>query len=260
MREFETLLLEIDGRGVAKLTLNRPQKHNALDAAMIGDLTEAAGRLAADDAVRVVVLGAAGTSFCAGGDLGWMKQQVDASRGEREEAARHLAAMLRAMDELPKLVIGVIDGAAYGGGVGLAAVCDVVIANPAARFALSETRLGLIPATIAPYLHRRIGAAALRRLALHGMAFGAEEGKGIGLVSEVAEADRLAGVSERHVAQALACAPGAIADAKRLFRLIAAGAIGEAETIEALADRWESVEARDGISAFFGKADAPWQR
>ena len=259
MTRFETLLLGADSRGVATLTLNRAQRHNALDAAMIRELTDAAVRLAADSAVRVVVLEGAGKSFCAGGDLGWMEQQFHAAREMRLEAARQLADMLRAVDELPKLVIAVINGATYGGGVGLASVCDVVIAGPAAKFALTETRLGLIPATIAPYLHRRIGLSAMRQLALHAAPFDAVEGKAIGLVSEVAGAEEISEARERHVQMALACAPGAVAAAKQLFMRIETGEADQSAVIAALADRWESPEARQGIAAFFNKVEAPWR-
>jgi methylglutaconyl-CoA hydratase len=216
--------------------------------------------LAADQEARVVVLAAAGRSFCAGADLGWMQKQFRSTREERSGEARALAAMLQALDELPQFVVGLVHGAAYGGGVGLAAVCDVVISGPEARFALSETRLGLIPATIVPYLVRKIGAAALRRYGLTGEGFGGTEAKAIGLVSEVAEEGRLEGAVERQIGLALACAPGAIAEAKRLFRLVAAGEMHGGDTIKALADRWESAEAQEGIAAFFNKEKAPWHR
>jgi methylglutaconyl-CoA hydratase len=259
MTSFKTIVLESDNRGVATLTLSRPQKHNALNAEMIRELTQAAALVSSDAATRVVILAAAGKSFCAGGDLDWMKLQFEGTRHARIEEAGHLARMLQALDELPKLVIGVVNGAAYGGGVGLAAVCDIVIAGPQAHFALTETRLGLIPATIAPYLHGRIGPAELRRFALHAAPFESAEAKVIGLVSEIAATENLADAVERHIRLALACAPGAIGDAKRLFRQIANGGAGVAAMIEALADRWESTEARAGIAAFFNKQEAPWQ-
>lgn len=260
MTQFETITLSHDGRGAVRLTLNRPSRHNALDATMISELTEAACQLAADAGARVVVLAGQGKSFCAGADLTWMKQQLAATPEERKREARALAEMLRAIDELPQFVISVIAGAAYGGGVGLAAVCDLVIAGPAAQFALTETRLGLIPATIGPYLHRRVGAAAMRRLALHGERFGAAEAKSIGLVSYAAAEVEIETLVEQHIAQALACAPGAIAEAKALFRQIAAGPMAGSETADALVRRWSSDEAGAGIAAFFAKEKPPWQR
>jgi methylglutaconyl-CoA hydratase len=259
MTAYQTITHDVEPSGVVRLTLNRPDKHNALNAEMIDELTAAAKSLANNKSARVVVLSAAGKSFCAGGDLEWMKLQFEATPERREQEARRLATMLRLVDQLPQFVIGAIDGAAYGGGVGVASVCDLVVATPAARFALTETKLGIIPATISPYVYRRIGATALRRLALHGEAFTVTEAESIGLVSEVAGADELDSAVSRHVAQALTCAPGALADAKRLFRSIAAGEAGEAETIAALVERWQSDEAQAGIQAFFSKAKPPWQ-
>lgn len=259
MTDFETISFTLESGGVARVTLNRPARHNALNALMIAELTQAARRIEADPAARVVVLAGEGKSFCAGADLDWMKQQCAASPEERMLQATRLSHMLRCIDELPQFVVGVIAGAAYGGGVGLASVCDITIADPGVLFALTETKLGLIPATIAPFLHRRIGGAAMRRLALHGERFGAAEAKAVGLVSHIAGEGELAVLTERHIVQALACAPGAIADAKRLFRRIAFGLAGEEETIDALVRRWSTEEARAGLGAFFSKDKAPWQ-
>lgn len=246
--------------GVMRVRLNRPEKHNALNAAMIRELTEAARAIAADGELRAVVLEGAGESFCAGGDLQWMKMQFAADDATRQAEARALFGMLDALDRLPQLVVGVVQGAALGGGVGLASICDVVIAGPRARFALTETRLGLIPATIAPFVMRRIGAAALRRIGLHGVPLGAEEAKAIGLVSECVEEGGIEAAVEAHVSRVLACAPGAVAAAKALFRSLAPVSADEALVTEALAARWRSDEAREGIAAFFAKEDSPWKR
>ena len=258
IQTYETIHLETDARGIARLVLNRPDKHNALNAAMIREITDAATRLANDNSVRAVVLSASGRSFCAGGDLAWMKQQFDADHTTRVLEASHLAAMLRCLDELPKLLIAVIEGSAFGGGVGLAAVCDIVLAAPDAKFALTETKLGLIPATIAPVLLRRIGLANIRRFALNACPFGAVEAQSIGLISEIHERQELGASVERQIDLALACAPGAIADAKQLFRRVAAGAISQSATAEALATRWEADETRQGVEAFFLHRRPPW--
>ena len=258
IQTYETIHLETDARGIARLVLNRPDKHNALNAAMIREITDAATRLANDNSVRAVVLSASGRSFCAGGDLVWMKQQFDADHTTRVLEASHLAAMLRCLDELPKLLIAVIEGSAFGGGVGLAAVCDIVLAAPDAKFALTETKLGLIPATIAPVLLRRIGLANIRRFALNACPFGAVEAQSIGLISEIHERQELGAAVERQIDLALACAPGAIADAKQLFRRVAAGAISQSATAEALAARWEADETRQGVDAFFLHRRPPW--
>ena len=256
--DYETIRLETDARGVARLVLNRPDKHNALNAVMIGELTDATMQLAHDSDVRAVVLSANGKSFCAGGDLGWMQEQFDAHGDERIKEATRVATMLQHLDKLPKLVIAIIEGPAYGGGVGLAAVCDIVLATPETKFALTETRLGLIPATIAPFLIRRIGLTHARRFALNANPFDADEAKSIGLVSEIHAPEKLEAALERQLDLALACAPGAIADAKQLFRKITTGAVAQLETIEALAKRWESEEARQGIEAFFQHRRPPW--
>ena len=258
IQTYETIHLETDARGIARLVLNRPDKHNALNAAMIREITDAATRLANDNSVRAVVLSASGRSFCAGGDLAWMKQQFDADHTTRVLEASHLAAMLRCLDELPKLLIAVIEGSAFGGGVGLAAVCDIVLAAPDAKFALTETKLGLIPATIAPVLLRRVGLANIRRFALNACPFGAVEAQSIGLISEIHERQELGASVERQIDLALACAPGAIADAKQLFRRVAAGAISQSATAEALATRWEADETRQGVEAFFLHRRPPW--
>lgn len=256
--DYETIRLETDARGVARLVLNRPDKHNALNAVMIRELTDAAMQLGHDSDVRVVVLSANGKSFCAGGDLGWMQEQFDADPDERIKEATRVATMLQHLDKLPKLLIAIIEGSAFGGGVGLAAVCDIVLATPETKFALTETRLGLIPATIAPFLIRRIDLTNARRFALNANPFDADEAKSIGLVSEIHAPEKLEAALARQLDLALACAPGAIADAKQLFRKIATGAVAQSETIEALAKRWESEEARQGIEAFFQHRRPPW--
>jgi methylglutaconyl-CoA hydratase len=257
-KPYETIRLDTDRRGIARLVLNRPEKHNALNAAMIGELTDAATHLAGRPDVRAVVMSASGKSFCAGADLAWMREQFDAERGARLAEAARLALMLQLLDELPKLLIAVIEGPVFGGGVGLASVCDIVLAAPEAKFALTETRLGLIPATIAPFLLRRIGLANARRFALNANPFGADEARVIGLVSEIHEPGGLNAAADRQLGLALACAPGAIADAKRLLRRVAIGAASQLETVEALAGRWESAEARHGVEAFFLHRRPPW--
>ena len=255
---YETILLTTDPKGVAHLVLNRPEKHNAINAAMIRELTDVARVLATDPAIRAVVLSSSGNSFCAGGDLSWMREQFDATRTARIAEATNLGAMLRLIDELPKLVIAVVQGPTYGGGVGLVCVCDIVLAAREATFALTETKLGLIPATIAPYLVSRIGHANARRFALNAAPLGAEQAHAIGLVSEIHPLHELSPAMERQLALALNAAPGALAAAKQLLRNVAAGTISQSQTVDALADRWESEEARHGIEGFFAKQRPPW--
>ncbi|TVQ57820.1 MAG: crotonase/enoyl-CoA hydratase family protein [Rhodobacteraceae bacterium] len=257
---METLSLSVDARGVATLTLNRPEKHNALSAAMIGELTEAAASLGADPAVRVVVLTGAGESFCAGGDLGWMRAQFAATRPERIAEATRLARMLKALNELPKPLIGRVNGQAYGGGIGMMAVCDACVAAEGARFGLTETRLGLIPATISPYVIARMGEGPARRVFMSARLFDAREAVALGLAASSVAAEALDAAVEREVAPYLAAAPGAVARAKTLARALGPR-IDEtviADTAARLADAWEDPEAQEGVAAFFERRKPRW--
>ncbi len=257
---YDTLTLTTDDRGVARLTLNRPEKHNALDAAMIEELTDAATALGADPAVRVVVLAGAGASFCAGGDLGWMRAQIAADGPTRAAGARALAMMLNALNLCPKPLIGRIHGNAFGGGIGMMSVCDVAIAADTARFGLTETRLGLIPATIGPYVLARMGEAMARRVFMSARLFGADEAVTLGLAARAVPPADLDAAVEAEVAPYLACAPGAVAEAKALARRLGPP-IGGAEieaSIAALVTRWESPEAAEGIAAFFDRRKPGW--
>ncbi|WP_026621451.1 methylglutaconyl-CoA hydratase (plasmid) [Ensifer sp. WSM1721] len=258
---LQTIRYAIDGRGVARLTLARPEKHNALSALMISELTDVAGRLGADATVRAVILEAEGKSFCAGGDLEWMRQQFAADRPTRIAEATRLAMMFKALNEMPKPLIARIHGNAFGGGVGLISVCDAVVAEHGAKFGLTETRLGLIPATISPYVIARIGEARARPLFMSARIFGAEEAKTAGLVSMVVNVASLDAAVEAEVASFLTAAPGAVGRAKRLARSLGAPITDAviAATIEQLADTWEMEEAREGVSAFFERREPSWR-
>ncbi|MGK8235948.1 crotonase/enoyl-CoA hydratase family protein [Roseovarius sp. MS2] len=257
----ETISIKRDARGVATLTLAREDKHNAMSAQMIAELHEAAEALGADDGVRVVVLAARGKTFCAGGDLGWMRDQFDAEPVQRGREAAKLAQMLRALDSMPKPLIGRVQGNAFGGGIGLMSVCDVAIGADHALMALTETRLGLIPATIGPYVVARMGAARARRVFMSGRRFDAAEAVQLGLLARaVPEADLEAAV-EAEVAPYLDCAPGAVGQAKALVRALGPRIDEDtiAMTISALTDCWEGAEAREGIGAFFERRKPHWQ-
>jgi methylglutaconyl-CoA hydratase len=256
----ETIRVETDARGVATLWLARPEKHNALSSEMIGEITEAAAALGGDPAVRVVVLAGEGRSFCAGGDLGWMKAQMGADPGTRAREARKLAEMLRALDTLPKPLIGRVHGNAFGGGVGMASVCDVAIGTGAVKMGLTEVKLGLIPATIGPYVVARMGAAKARRVFFSGRLFGADEAVGLGLLARAVPEAELDAAVEAEVVPYLAAAPGAVVAAKALVRelgpAIDDGAIDD--TVAALVRVWEGGEAPEGIAAFFEKRAPRW--
>ncbi|MDH3665466.1 MAG: crotonase/enoyl-CoA hydratase family protein [Paracoccaceae bacterium] len=259
---YETVSITCDPRGVATLTLNRPDKHNAMNAGMIADLTAAAAKLGADPSVRAVILTGAGKSFCAGGDLAWMRAQQEATRAQRIAEATKLAHMLKALNELPKPLIGRVQGQAFGGGMGMMSVCDVTIAARGPKFGFTEARLGLIPATISPYVVARMGLARAREVFASARLFEANEAVRLGLATHAVNPDGLDAAVEAEIAPYLTAAPGAVTASKALlFRL--AKPIDDAAiamTAAALADQWETEEAAQGIAAFFAREPAPWAR
>lgn len=258
----DTVTTEIDGRGVARLILNRADKHNALSGDMIDEIQRLAHSLGENISVRVVILQARGKSFCAGGDLNWMRQQSLADGNTRATQARKLAQMLQTLNTLPKPLIGRIQGNAFGGGVGMACVCDVAIADEAARFGLTETRLGLIPATIGPYVLARMGEANARRVFMSSRLFDSQEAAQLGVVARAVRSTDLDSAIEAEVAPYLACAPGAVAAAKALTRRLGPPIDPSTidETIAALVARWQDPESAEGIAAFFEKRKPNWTK
>lgn len=257
---YKTLNFRVDDRGVGYLELNRPEKRNAFSADLIADLTAWTGAAAQDPALRVVVLSGAGKVFCAGGDLDWMMDQIRADRETRMAEARHFARLLRAINELPVPLIARIHGGAFGGGVGLACTVDYAIAQEGTRFGLTETRLGLIPATISPYVIGRLGEGMARRVFMSARLFEAEEARALGLVAEVHPADAMDDAVEAQVAPYLSVSTAAVGRAKALARSLGPridDAVIE-ETVTRLADTWESPEAAQGIQAFLNKTPPPW--
>lgn len=259
---YETLGLEIDDRGVARLMLARPQAHNALDARLIAELRQAVDELASRSDVRAVVLTGVGESFCAGGDLRWMQENMKKTRAERLSESAALATMLRAMNELPMPVIGRINGPAYGGGIGMISVCDIAIGVESAKFALTEVSLGLLPANIAPYVIARIGAANARRTMLTARRMTALEAKSFGLLHEVVRPAELDAAVEREIADLLRCAPGAVAATKKLIAFVDGHDLSTSMgyTADRLADAWDSAEGQEGVACFFEKRTPPWRK
>ena len=253
---FETLLFNQDERGVVSLTLNRPEKRNALSAKMIEELTDFTSMLTPD--TRAVVVQGAGKLFCAGGDLDWMNNQIKADRRTRISEARKLAMMLKALNEIPVPLIGKLHGAAYGGGVGLACVCDFVISSLNVKFGFTETRLGLIPSTIGPYVVGKMGEAKAREVFMSGQTFNEVEAKKLNIVSKISE--NLDQSVESHLNPYLQTAPKAVGEAKALLRSLGPRIDDQVieETIERLADIWEGEEARHGIDAFLNKTKPRW--
>lgn len=256
---YSTVIVEETG-GVVSLTLNRAEKRNAMSAEMLDELTDFAHSVGSDLATRAVILSGAGDVFCAGGDLAWMRAQIDADRAGRMAEARRLAYMLKALNEMPAPLIGALHGGAFGGGVGLACVCDVAIAAEGTKFGLTETRLGLIPATISPYVIARMGEGKARRVFMSSRIFDAGEATDLGFISKTVEADALRAQAEAEAAPYLKVAPGAVGAAKALARALGPR-IDETtieETISRLADTWEGPEAAEGIGAFLNKRPASW--
>ncbi len=258
---MSVIKVEVDARGVATLTLARAEKHNALSAEMMTELEAAARDLAMDRAVRVVVLAAEGRSFCAGGDLAWMRAQFDMDVDTRRVESRRIATVLGALYDLPQPLIGRVQGNALGGGVGLVSVCDVAIGVTGAKLGFTETRLGLIPANIGPYVLARMGGTRASEVFMSARVFDADEAVRLNLLSRAVDPDGLDAAIEAEVQPYLSCAPGAVAEAKALMRDLS-GRVTSAQVdraIDALAARWQSDEAREGVGAFFDKRAPGWQ-
>ncbi|AKS41465.1 enoyl-CoA hydratase-related protein [Wenzhouxiangella marina] len=257
----DLLTLNKDERGVATLTLNRPEVHNAFNAELIAELSAAFDQLLEREA-RALVLTGAGHSFSAGADLNWMRAMAEGSEADNRADARALAAMLRKLDRLPCPTIARVNGAAFGGGVGLISCCDLAVGVDSARFGLTEVRLGLAPATIAPFVMNKIGRGAARRYMLTGERFGADTALSIGLLAECTDIDGLDRAVDRLLEQLLAGGPHAQGHVKELIRLVAnhQGPADELDlqTSELIAALRVSREGQEGLSAFLEKRKPGW--
>ena len=255
----ELLHLAREG-AVATLTLNRPELRNAFNAALIAQITEALDMIARDADMRVLVLQGAGPSFCAGADIGWMRDSLDYSYEENLADAERLDAMFDALSRLPLAVVGKIHGAALGGGVGLAACCDIVIAAEDAQFGFTEVRLGLLPAVIARYVVPRIGPGHARALFVGGQRFGSDHARLIGLAHEVVPPDQLDQTVSKTIEGLLCCGPQAIAAAKELVQAVVALPDAQARqyVIEAIATARTGHEGQEGLQAFLEKRPPSW--
>ncbi|MFC3070263.1 enoyl-CoA hydratase-related protein [Phenylobacterium soli] len=254
--------IEATIEGAATVVMNRPARKNAFDPDLISALSDAFETLHGAEGVRVVFLKGAGGTFSAGADLGWMREAAELTEGDNREDAMAMAVMFKRLRDLPALTVALVEGAAFGGGAGLAAACDLAIATRDTRFSFSEVRLGLIPAVISPYVVDAIGPRNARALFATGRVFDAAYAERVGLVSElVADAAGLTAAHDRIAAEVMACAPGALVDAKRLVddvfgreidhdlmdltaRRIAAARVGE--------------EGQEGVRAFLDKRKASW--
>jgi methylglutaconyl-CoA hydratase len=258
---YNTLLLD-EGDGVLPVTLNRPDVHNAFNDELIREAIDLFQNIGSRN-MRVIVLRGTGPNFCAGADLNWMSKMVSYTRDQNIHDSSLLAKMFALMNECPVPLIGAIQGAAIGGGVGLVAVCDIVIAARDTKFGLSEVKLGILPAVISPYVIEKIGATHARALFLTGERFDAERALRIGLVHRlVDEAAALDAAVAETVKQLKSSGPEAVRECKKLIAFVAANEQAEAipYTIEAIATRRVSEEGQQGMQAFLKKEKAPWSK
>jgi methylglutaconyl-CoA hydratase len=260
MARLTTIDFDVDTRGIARLTLTRPEVHNAMNGVMYDEAREAVRRCETDPGVRALVLTGEGSSFCSGGDLKYQQAQAARPQGERIREASKLAYWLREIDTLSKPVIGRINGPAYAGGLGLIAVCDIAIGVETAAFAITEARLGLLPGMISPYVVRRIGVPTARRLFLTGRRITAGEAVAINLLTEAVPAAALDATVEGELEMILQCAPGALAACKRLIDYVAThhAADNLIYTVDRVAEMWAWEEAEEGIRSFVEKRRPSW--
>jgi methylglutaconyl-CoA hydratase len=258
---MSTVITNIDPRGVATLTLNRPEKHNALDGATMGELHAALTQIEEDSSARVVVLTGAGASFCAGADIAHMRSMLGATEEQNVADALVLAKLLRKLDEFQLPIIARVNGNTFGGGVGLVACADIAIGAAPARFALTEVRLGIVPAAISPYVVAAIGSRQARRLFLTAAPFGADEAKHLGLLHLTSEPDQLDDLVHAQIDLLLRGGPAALRAAKQLVRRVDhchdRDVLGD-ETARLLARLRVSPEGKEGLSAFLERRKPAW--
>jgi methylglutaconyl-CoA hydratase len=257
-----SVLISKDSRGVATVTINRPQVRNAIDDTVIRSLTDAFKTLGADRETRIVVLTGRGIAFSAGADLDWMRRMAAAGEAENLASAKTISGMMRTLNELPKPTIARINGAAYAAGVGLIAACDIAVAVGDAMFSISEVRIGLVPSTISPYVLAAIGARAARRYFLTGEPFSATDACRLGLVHKVVPQTGLNEAVEDVVSALLAGGPHSQSRAKRLIAEVAGRPVDdalEALTARSIAEARASPEGREGIEAFLNKRKPAWR-
>lgn len=257
------VLLNIDARGVATVTLNRPEKHNAFDDALIATLTKMFKKLGEDKNVRAVILRANGNSFCAGADVNWMKRMADYTFEENVEDAKKLAEMLRVLNYMPKPTIARVQGAAFGGAIGLIACCDMAVGSKLSKFCLSEVKLGLIPATISPYVIAAMGERIARRYFMTAEVFSARRARRLGLLSETVTEEELDDCVEDLIGNILKNGPNAVAAAKQLIFDVSPQ-ICEDEIMEKTCLRIATVrvsgEGQEGLGAFLDKRKPSWRK
>ena len=259
---MNTLQLVRPSAHVAEVWLNRPDVRNAFNDEVIAELTQTFQQLAAQPELRVVLLSGRGKAFCAGADLNWMRAMADYSWEQNRADAQRLADMLWTLDQCPVPVVGRVQGDCYAGGMGLASICDVLVASSNVTFCLSEARLGLLPATISPYVIRAMGVQAARRYFTTAERLSAAQAHGMGLVHELCEPEALDAKVAEIVATLVANGPAAVKACKRLVRDVSGQDLTEAlraETARRIADIRASNEGKEGLQSFLGKRSPNWQ-
>jgi methylglutaconyl-CoA hydratase len=257
---YQTLEVKSEN-AVGTITLNRPDVRNAFNETAIAEITQAFREQGADDSIRAIILAARGQAFCAGADLNWMKKMAGYTHEENRADAGQLAEMLRVIYTCPKPVVAKVQGDCYAGGTGLVAACDIAVAIEKANFCLSEVKLGLIPATISPYVIKAMGENAARRYFLTAERFSAQEAKRIGFVHEVVAEEALDWTVDEIVRALVANSPNAVREAKRLVRDVAGVALSDAliaDTADRIADIRASDEGREGVRSFLEKRKPGW--
>jgi methylglutaconyl-CoA hydratase len=260
MMVYQTLLLHIENR-VATVTLNRPDVRNAFNETTIAEVTQAFRELGQNGEIRAIVFAANGPAFCAGADLNWMKKMASYTHDENRADAAQLAEMLRTIYACPKPVVAKVQGDCYAGGMGLVASCDIALAAEATNFCLSEVKLGLIPATISPYVIKSMGENAARRYFLTAERFSAQEALNIGFVHAVVAADALDAAVADIVKALVSNSPNAVKEAKRLVQDVAGQPLNDAliaDTAERIADIRSSDEGKEGVRSFLEKRKPNW--
>lgn len=262
MTDFSSIELHTDPRGVATLWLNRPDKHNAFNAEMIEELIQALRQVAADDSLRFLVLRGQGRHFCAGADLAWMQASAQLDYASNLRDAHQLGELMSLLYHLPCPTLAVVQGAAFGGAVGLTACCDIAIGASESSFSLSEVRIGLVPAVISPYVVQAIGERATRRYALSAERFSGERARELGLLAEYYPATELEGEVEQWIANLLLNSPQAMRESKALLHGVGSGVLSDAlrqRTESVIAGIRVSEEGQEGLNAFLQKRPPAWQ-
>jgi methylglutaconyl-CoA hydratase len=257
----QNIIVNVSNNGVARITLNQPEIHNAFDDKLIKQLTNAIYRINSNQNVRILVLDANGKSFSAGADLNWMKRMAGYSWEENYQDSLKLAGLMQALHDCSKTTIALVQGAAFGGGVGLVACCDIALASDKAAFCLSEVKLGLIPSVISPYVIKAIGERNAKRYFVTAERFTAVEAKQINLVHQVVEHQHLSDFSQDFINKLLANGPIAMCQSKKLINDVCNQPISEAlilETAQRIADIRASDEGKEGVSAFLDKRPSNW--